>query len=41
MSKPVELMPATELAEEIEAVLDGLRTSDQPLIITEEGRPRP
>lgn len=37
MSKPVELMPATELAEEIDAVLDGLRTSDQPL--TEEGRP--
>ena len=39
MSKHVELMPATELAEEMEAVLNGLKTSDQPLIITEEGRP--
>ena len=39
MSKHVELMPATELAEDMEAVLDGLKTSDEPLIITEEGRP--
>ena len=39
MSKHLELMPSTELAEDMEAVLDGLKTSDQPLIITEEGRP--
>lgn len=39
MSKHAELIPATQLAEDMEAVLDGLRTSDQPLIITEEGRP--
>lgn len=39
MSKHAEQMPATEVAEGMEAVLDGLRTSDQPLIITEEGRP--
>ena len=39
MSRQVEVMPATELAEDVEAVLDGLRTSDQPLIITKEGRP--
>ena len=39
MSKHLELIPATELAEDMESVLDGLRTSDQPLIITEEGRP--
>ena len=39
MSKHLELMPATEVAKDMDAVLDGLRTSDQPLIITEEGRP--
>ena len=39
MSKHAELMPATELAEDMEAVLHGLKTSDQPLFITEDGRP--
>ncbi len=39
MSKHAELMPATELAEDMEAVLSGLRASDEPLIITEEGHP--
>lgn len=38
MSKHAELMPATELAEDLEAVLAGPRTTDQPLI-TEEGSP--
>jgi PHD/YefM family antitoxin component YafN of YafNO toxin-antitoxin module len=39
MSKHAELMPATELAEDMEAVLHGLKTSNQPLFITEDGRP--
>lgn len=39
MSKNAELMPATELAEGMEAVLDGLKSSGRPLIITEAGRP--
>jgi PHD/YefM family antitoxin component YafN of YafNO toxin-antitoxin module len=39
MSKHAEQMPSTELAEGMEADLDGLRASDRPLIITEHGRP--
>lgn len=39
MSKHAEQMPATELAEGMDAVLDGLKTSGRPLVITEEGRP--
>ena len=39
MSKHAEEMPATELAQGMEAVLDGLKASNLPLIITEDGRP--
>lgn len=39
MSKNAEEMPATELAKGMDAVLDGLKASDRPLIITEHGRP--
>jgi len=39
MSKHAEQMPSTELAEGMETVLDGLKTSGRTLIITEEGRP--